>query len=455
MSAIDVERLSGWAAQGSSPAPDAVRVHVGRALRRYGVDVPAVHGLRVAQMPFPSKLGPLELATIDMPEWAAHCAVNGVLAVPVETAAARRGATWRDVDWYLAAFLLLECWHERQWEAEHGPIHSYSLRLKGWDERVWSRAWVNRIALFLRAWAAQAAGADEVSLLGPRPTADVLMTHDVDAVGKTLSIRCKQSLFLAFNAGRLAGRGQWTQAMARAGQAMGFLFGRDDWSRVVTSLCELEIARGLRSRFHYYAGGRPSSLTRWLFDPGYSLSDAAVSQAIRAMPAQGFSVGLHPSHGAWRSAATIQAQRERLEAAAGGPVTACRQHWLRFSWRDTWTAQTQAGLTEDSTLMFNDRPGFRSAAALAWSPWDAPSAAPHRLTAMPTVLMDSHLYDYQPLSAEERRRSIAYWLDEVEAVGGQAAVLWHPHTLTRDYGWRDGFIELLDHMNRRNLCSAS
>lgn len=455
MNALDVGRPTGPPAQGASLEPGAIRAHVGRALWRYGIDSPAVGALPVARVPFPPPCRPLELLMVEVPAWARHCAVDGCLAVPVDAAPVRSGASWQEIDWFMAAFLLLECWHERQWEAEHGPIHSYSLRLKGWDDRVWSRAWVNRIALFLRAWAARAADADETSLLGPRPRAEVLMTHDVDAVGKTLSIRCKQSLFMAFNAGRLAGRGQWRQAAARARQAMVFLFGRDDWSRVLSSMGELELSHGLRSRFHFFAGGRPTSLTRWLFDPGYALDNAAVSQAIRSMPAQGFAIGLHPSHGAWRSAVAIQAQRAHLEAAAGVPVTACRQHWLRFSWRDTWAAQTQAGLTEDSTLMFNDRPGFRAAAALAWSPWNAQSAAPHALTALPTVLMDSHLYDYQPLSADERQRSIAYWLDEVEAVGGQAAVLWHPHTLTRDYGWRDGFIELIDQLNRRNLCSAS
>ena len=47
---------------------------------------------------------------------------------------------------------MLECWHERIWEKKFGPIHSYSFRLKGWDNRVWDYAWVNRIALFLKSW---------------------------------------------------------------------------------------------------------------------------------------------------------------------------------------------------------------------------------------------------------------------------------------------------------------
>ena len=60
--------------------------------------------------------------------------------------------TWRSVD-LLAAFLLLEG-YERLWEHQYGLIHSYSLGLKDWDERVWQRA-KHCIGLFLRQWAIQ------------------------------------------------------------------------------------------------------------------------------------------------------------------------------------------------------------------------------------------------------------------------------------------------------------
>ena len=46
-------------------------------------------------------------------------------------------------------FLMLECWHERLFEKDNGPIHSYGYKLKNWDTRAWERAWVNRMALFL------------------------------------------------------------------------------------------------------------------------------------------------------------------------------------------------------------------------------------------------------------------------------------------------------------------
>ena len=41
------------------------------------------------------------------------------------------------------------------------------------------------------------------------------------------------------------------------------------------------------------------------------------------------------------------------------------------------------------------------------------------------------------------KKEIQRWLGEVKAVNGQISILWHPHTLSEDYGWRDGFKEVL------------
>jgi hypothetical protein len=151
----------------------------------------------------------------------------------------------------------------------------------------------------------------------------------------------------------------------------------------------------------------------------------------------------------------MRVQRERLQSLVSAPVTACRQHWLRFSWRETWAAQSAAGLEQDTTLMFNDRPGLRVGAALAWAPWDPLQGRAHAVSELPTVLMDSHFYDYEPMESEQRRAAFRYWIDEIVAVGGQAAVLWHPHTLASDYGWKEGFGELISQLKGRAACSAS
>ena len=59
------------------------------------------------------------------------------------------------------------------------------------------------------------------------------------------------------------------------------------------------------------------------------------------------------------------------------------------------------------------------------------------------VLMDSHLYDYRPMLAEQRAGEITRWADEIRAVHGEACMAWHQRTLHPDYGWGEGYEHLL------------
>ncbi|HID45606.1 MAG TPA: hypothetical protein EYP34_07625, partial [Chromatiaceae bacterium] len=376
--------------------------------------------LPVVEMGFPEITGSLQLVEVTLPEWAKQWGVDGSLVVPIECCMNPSQPTRKKVDWWLAAFLLLECWHERIREQKFGVIHSYSFRLQDWDERVWERAWVNRIALFLREWEATVARQDTTTLFGSLPQAEIRMTHDVDAINKTWSIRIKQSAFLGFNALRLFAKGQAKPAIQRVSQAFRFLFGSSNWF-VFSELMDIEKQAGIRSHFNFYADTRIKTLKRWLLDPGYNIDDPNLHRLFENLVKGGWIIGLHQSYDAWKSADLMRTQRTRLQSLVNVAVSTCRQHWLRFSWRDTWAAQAAAGFQCDMTLMFNDRPGFRAAAALNWIPWDHEESHPHQLSIMPTILMDSHFYDYETMSDTKRRSALRYWLNEVVAVRGQAA----------------------------------
>ena len=102
--------------------------------------------------------------------------------------------------------------------------------------------------------------------------------------------------------------------------------------------------------------------------------------------------------------------------------------------------------------MFNDGPGFRAAVATSWMPWAQQNSQAQKLLALPTVIMDSHFFDYRHMDEVERKTSMRHWLNEVRSVHGQIAVLWHPHTLTKDYGWMAGFQELIDTIREIQEC---
>jgi len=427
------------------PAAGARRAYVRECGRRYWPrGEAALEALPVPDSAPPARW-PLEYGVVPLPEWAADLGVEGGLLAPRCC-----GQRWDDLDWWTAAFLMASCFDEHGREAEHGPAHSYSYRLAGVDARVWDRAWVNRIFLFLRRWAARVRGADEVELFGELPPAQFVMTHDVDAVAKTPEIRVKQSAMNAMNAVRLMARGQPGRALEKAGHALRFLLkpGQFDHLRTMRAM---ERGLGLPTEYNFYGGpgGWKRTPRLVLLDPAYQVdADAELQSTIHFLRDDGCTIGLHPSFAAWQNVEMLSQHRARLETAVQRPVTICRQHWLMFSFEHTWRCQAEAGFTRDSTLGFNDRSGFRNGAALRLRPWDYRRGAPHVVESLPLVLMDSHIYDYQPQEASGRVAYMRRWVDEVRAVRGEATLLWHPHTLSDDYGWKDGFRELIELLER-------
>lgn len=380
---------------------------------------------------------PPRLTAVKLPEWA-----GGEIVVPSSAVIAGEGEPWTRTDWLGAAEWFVTCAAERAYERARGPIHSYSFRLGAWDARLWERAWANRIAIFLRRWAERVAGRND--LFGPMPETEIVMTHDVDAISKTLPLRIKQSAFHGFNAVKSIARRDFGRAARRSGDAVRFMTRRGAmWN--FNTITEREERRGIRSHFNFYGGrgGWRRGPKQILIDPGYRVGERRLSDELRRLHAGGWTIGLHQSFDSWSDAAAMRRERDRVAAASGAPVAVCRQHWLRFSFEATWRAQHAAGFALDTTLGFNDRPSFRNGAALRWKP-----LAGSAFESLPMVVMDSHFYDYREMTAEERRADLAKWIGEIREVRGSATVLWHQQTCSDDYGWTDGFDDLLDEVTR-------
>lgn len=390
---------------------------------------------------------PLKLASVELPEWAFDCGVNGTLLVPQECCLEAK-TDWAKIDWWLAIFLMLECWHERIWEKLHGPIHSYSFRLKGWDTRVWDHAWVNRIALFLRKWVAIRNEKSCEELLGPPPLAKIKLSFDVDAVFKTMPIRIKQGCFNLFNCFRYTAKFNLAEALMKLWKALRFFFGFENWWKFERLLNKLQ-DHGSQAQFNFY-GGKCYNLKSWFMDPCYDLKSERLQHLLMGISKKGHSIGLHPSFDSWFDEEKLKRERTTLEQSSKCKITHSRQHWLRFQWSRTFRALTNAGISNDSTVMFNDRAGFRTSACIDWHPWDQNQNKPYKLRESPPILMDSHLHDYSLLDDSSREKEMKHWFHECRIVGGVFFVVWHPHTLTDDYGWCSAFHKLLA-MEKENI----
>ncbi|MCB1857567.1 MAG: hypothetical protein KDI63_04815 [Gammaproteobacteria bacterium] len=407
------------------------------------------HNELLRKTPIPNSSSPAVIGCqhIALPEWAADLGVDTPpsLLVPRHCLCDGEGPSWSRVDWHRAAFDMLTCQAELSIEQEKGSVHSYAFRLPKELSPYWSYAWVNRILLFLRRWVAHREGLAEEQLFGPRPRGRIHLTHDVDYVSKTLALRIKQVGFTGFNLVKSASRGQFKRSGPLISRLVDFgIRGGDYWR--FPEIIGLEAEFGLTSTWHFYGGpgGLQRPLPELILDPSYKVENPRLVEQIKSLQAKGHNVGLHQGYFSWCDGDRMKQERIRLESATGITAVHCRQHWLRFGFLRTWEAQEQAGLRVDSTLGFNDRPGFRNGAALL-----APAWLPSRqrfsdsLRALPMVLMDSHLFDYGMLSQAARRSTINRLLDEVAFVGGEASVIWHQRVFHPDYGWDTEYRYLL------------
>jgi hypothetical protein len=392
---------------------------------------------------------------VELPEWAADLGLGPRpgLQVPICCLVNPEKLEWARVDWWRAAYLLMISNAERLHESTEGPIHSYSSRLPDTLNPLWERAWVNRIFLFLRRWVAHVNNTNEVTLLGGLPRGVLHLTHDVDYVNKTLALRLKQIAFINYNILKCLLSGKFSTAASQFSRLFRFGLGSANyWQFPVIQDLEAEYHATSSWNFYGGVGGLKRSISELLLDPAYRVTDQKLVKQLKELQQKGNRIGLHQGFHSWRDSYRMKKEKCRLKLALGLAIDSCRQHWLRFSFKDTWRAQEEAGFLLDTTLGFNDRPGFRNSAALRVPAWIADDKRfSTTLNTLPMILMDSHLFDYGQLEVGARRQLIDYYLDEIAFVSGEATVIWHHRVFHSDYGWGDDYRYLLEGIKSRNL----
>lgn len=402
------------------PSSKEIKLHMIKSLEKYWLDKnyqSNLMNLPVIETKIKLLKLPLSCTLIDLPDWAKKKGLPDKILVPNEAIFKRN---WQNIDWWFASFLLMESCHEREFEKKNGPIHSYSFYLKNWDKRVWEKAWVNRIAIFLRLWVKE----ENPNIVLPTICEpEIRFTHDLDAISKTLPIRIKQSLRYLYN-GQLK-------------KALDFFLKREDWF-IPNKLIELENHLIPKPIINIHAKDKFRGPLKWLLDPSYNISDKKLKNILKKLISHGWKIGLHPSFFSWKSSKKIKIEKLRIEKEYGIRVCSMRQHWLRFSWEKTWHSQALAGIKYDSTLMFNDIPGFRNSAVIDFKSFYSPRGPLIRST----VFMDSH-----------KNNSLGEIIDEIKLVKGNADLLWHTHTLNKDYGFFKSLKFAINRINKINILS--
>ncbi len=147
-------------------------------------------------------------------------------------------------------------------------------------------------------------------------------------------------------------------------------------------------------------------------------------------------IGIHPSYESSANERLIGSEKLQLEKVSSRKIFTSRQHFLRWQMPDTLRALQEAGITEDHSLGFSDRPGFRAGTCTPFRWYDLEQERISGLMLHPFAAMDSALHDHMELRPKEGAAEMIAMSNAVRSVSGTFTSVWHDRFLSGHGAWK-------------------
>lgn len=171
-------------------------------------------------------------------------------------------------------------------------------------------------------------------------------------------------------------------------------------------------------------------------DATYDVQDPILHEVIRVIMAPGYhQIGLHGSYPSANNLQCLQKEKQYLSKLCDEEVRISRQHYLRTFFSDdpnSLDLWRNAGITDDYTLGFAERCGFRCGTCHPYPLYDVRHDKVTDIIEHPLIVMDGTLSDYMKLSVEEAHTLTQRLKQRCLDVEGDFVILWHNHATTRE-----------------------
>ena len=268
----------------------------------------------------------------------------------------------------------------------------------------------------------------------------VCLSHDIDLIYPPLAHRAFSSLYHLWHGdlGRLKDEVLWKKG------------GKSSYDyRNFREIMALEDGFGARSTFYFLTAERNIQRLRM-----YDIAE--LEAEMGRIADRGWEVGLHGGYYSYDDPGAIREEKRRLEKVLGRRVTGYRNHYLRFKVPDTWEHLREAGFMYDSTLGYNDVPGFRNGMCHPFRPYNLKTGRELDILEIPLAIMDCALFGYagSPGRAWEIAKGL---IDVTEHYRGVITLLWHNDAFCLPYraGWMALYEKILCYCRERNAWMAS
>lgn len=276
----------------------------------------------------------------------------------------------------------------------------------------------------------------------------VVLSHDADT-----PIDPSDPRHAAWRAASSLRAGAVAQAGRHAGSAVvraaRLLRLRRERAWVFDELTDLEARLGFRSTFFFCARSR-SDPHASPYDESYDIAAPRFRRLFSALHHRGFEVGLHASYNARDDVGLLIEECQRIERLSGLRLLGNRHHYwhMNYPFWPTLDDHAAAGLVYDSSVAFDESPGYRLGFAFPAKLWNPLRESRIEAIQVPTMVMDGG-YFYRPgQTVDAVLTDFAHLLENLKRFNGVAALNWHPRACLPQDGpflkWGQAFTAILE-----------
>ena len=216
-------------------------------------------------------------------------------------------------------------------------------------------------------------------------------------------------------------------------------------------IMEVESKYGFKSTF-YFASRSFFERSGHFEDVRYDIKKDKFIRLFPKLKEAGFEIGLHASYNAHEDLNNFIEEKQRLEELANISVTGLRHHFWHMGphFFDTLHHHELAGFKYDSSLAFNDVPGYRFNIAFPFYPFDHRKGRKINVLQLPTFLMDGNLFEREGMTVDKALEEAIPYIDSIVKHKGLGVIDWHVRTSfpgTNEYGdWGSTYLKILQYL---------
>ena len=171
-------------------------------------------------------------------------------------------------------------------------------------------------------------------------------------------------------------------------------------------------------------------------DARYDIFLPEVKYCMDIIKEAGMIVGIHGGYDSYDNEDIFKHEKENIESVCGKVVHSGRQHYLRFGINKSLHVWEKCGISNDSTLGYPEREGFRCGTCHEYLLYDLKNDRISTVREHPPIVMDKTLFEFSTLNKETALAKIRKLYTRCQAVEGDFVILWHNAMVFRDYELR-------------------